>query len=101
LKKAVIPDVEEKKEMKPTKKEQLKLWKDAKEREIQIELDDRDREEEMAFQSGKETIKIVKQPVYKAHDILKVDVEENPPSGKIYVGLGWDEDRTTQRKHYR
>jgi hypothetical protein len=32
---------------------------------------------------------------------LKVMREVNIPSDKLFIGLGWDEDETTKRKHYR
>jgi hypothetical protein len=32
---------------------------------------------------------------------LKIDREINIPSDHLYIGLGWDEDRTTKRRHYR
>lgn len=42
-------------------------------------------------------------PKYKLDKRLKVDREdmEFKPSVDTYIGLGWDEDATTQRKHYR
>ena len=40
-------------------------------------------------------------PEYKFDNILKVDRETNLPPDSLYVGLGWDEDSKTCRKHYR
>lgn len=40
-------------------------------------------------------------PKYKLDERLKVDREVDPPPGAIYIGLGWDEDHNTKRKHYR
>lgn len=40
-------------------------------------------------------------PKYKLDERLKVDREFEHPPGAIYMGLGWDEDRNTKRKHYR
>lgn len=40
-------------------------------------------------------------PKYKLDERLKVDREVDPPPGAIYMGLGWDEDHNTKRKHYR
>ena len=42
-------------------------------------------------------------PKYKLDKRLKVDREdmEFKPSVDTYIGLGWDEDATTLRKHYR
>jgi len=40
-------------------------------------------------------------PKYKQDARLKVDREEAAPPNAVYIGLGWDEDRHTNRKHYR
>jgi len=32
---------------------------------------------------------------------LKIDREVHIPPEKVYIGLGWDEDSTTKKKHYR
>jgi len=42
-------------------------------------------------------------PEYKHDDELMIDREDEDkkPSDKLFVGLGWDEDATTKRKHYR
>lgn len=32
---------------------------------------------------------------------MNIDRETNIPSDKLFVGLGWDEDSKTDRKHYR
>jgi hypothetical protein len=40
-------------------------------------------------------------PKYKKDKRLKIDKEFDPPPSNLYIPLGWDEDRTTKRKHYR
>lgn len=40
-------------------------------------------------------------PKYKHDDLLDCDREINKPPEKLFIGLGWDEDATTERKHYR
>ena len=40
-------------------------------------------------------------PQYTQDKRLKVDREVNQPHKAMYIGLGWDEDRETKRKHYR
>lgn len=40
-------------------------------------------------------------PKYAKDERLKVDREVNPPPSALYIPLGWDEDSTTKRKHYR
>ena len=50
---------------------------------------------------GNDAFSIVIKPQYRKDPRLKVDREHNHPSSKLYLGLGWDEDSATQRKHYR
>lgn len=45
--------------------------------------------------------KYVIQPVYKFDKRLQVEKEDLPPPEELYMGLGWDEDKDTKRKHYR
>ena len=40
-------------------------------------------------------------PKYKHDDVLDCDREHCKPPETLYIGLGWDEDATTERKHYR
>jgi hypothetical protein len=40
-------------------------------------------------------------PQFTVDNRLKVDREINMPHKSMYIGLGWDEDRNTKRKHYR
>jgi hypothetical protein len=40
-------------------------------------------------------------PVYKRDERLKVDREVDPPPDSIFMGLGWDPDQTSKKKHYR
>ena len=50
---------------------------------------------------GADTTAVIKWPEYTKDARLGVDKEHRPPSDLLYIGLGWDEDRTTKRKHYR
>ena len=50
---------------------------------------------------GLDAFQVVIMPKYKKDPRLKVDRECDQPSKKLYVGLGWDEDSQTKRKHYR
>jgi len=50
---------------------------------------------------GDEGHQVVIMPQYMEHPRYKVDVEDTSPPKEIFLGLGWDEDRLTQRKHYR
>lgn len=40
-------------------------------------------------------------PEYKLDQRLKVMREINPPPDTLFIGLGYDVDDTTKRKHYR
>jgi hypothetical protein len=40
-------------------------------------------------------------PIYQNDKKLKVDREVNCPPNSDFIGLGWDEDSKTGRKHYR
>jgi hypothetical protein len=50
---------------------------------------------------GKESVKNIIEPKYEEDQRLKVDRESQPPPETLFLGLGWDEDRNTHRKHYR
>ena len=63
--------------------------------------DDRVAAEEAAFREGKDATHIILMPEYTEDHRLKIDREVNKPSEKLYLGLGWDEDGTTKRRHYR
>lgn len=57
--------------------------------------DDRLRAEEDAIKKGDCVASVIKMPMYETDRRLKVDREVNAPSESLYIGLGWDEDRTT------
>jgi hypothetical protein len=40
-------------------------------------------------------------PQYVLDERLKIDREVKAPPGKVYIGLGWDENAETKRRHYR
>ena len=40
-------------------------------------------------------------PQYERDEKLGIDREKNIPPASLYMGLGWDVDRSTKRKHYR
>ena len=50
---------------------------------------------------GFKTAKNVIMPQYTHDDILDVDKEVEKPPESAFIGLGWDVDRETKRKHYR
>lgn len=63
--------------------------------------DERKKDEEDLIKKGQDADTIIKYPQYKKCGRLKVDKEVNIPSSKLYIGLGWDVDATTLRRHYR
>ena len=40
-------------------------------------------------------------PKYQFDEKMQIDREVNPPPKQLFLGLGWDEDKETGRKHYR
>ncbi len=40
-------------------------------------------------------------PKYKKDEVMDVDREDEVPPEEMFIGLGWDVDSTTGRKHYR
>ena len=40
-------------------------------------------------------------PKYKRDIELDIDREIEAPPDSLFIGLGWDEDATTKRRHYR
>lgn len=66
-----------------------------------IEEDERQRQRESMIAGGHDSTAVVIMPRYKTDERLKVDRETNIPPKELFIGLGWDEDSTTKRKHYR
>lgn len=78
-----------------------KQLEEDKQLEKRLQNDERVRAQEDLIKQGDDAHKIVIMPKYKQDPRLKVDREVNPPPNAVYIGLGWDEDRNTHRKHYR
>lgn len=83
------------------KNEKMSQIKETIEIEKRVRDDERKKDEEDLVQKGQDADTIIKMPQYKKCPRLKVDKEVNIPSSKLYIGLGWDDDATTLRKHYR
>ena len=60
-----------------------------------------DREMEEFKRMGSATPSNVVMPKYQRDEILDVDREYGKPPESAFIGLGWDVDATTKRKHYR
>ena len=55
---------------------------------------------EKAMASYKQTSNIV-MPQYRRDELLCIDREFDCPPETLFMGLGWDEDSETKRRHYR
>ena len=81
-----------------------KLLADEKERVDKAKrdaIDERNREMEEFKRMGTATPSNVVMPKYQRDEILDVDKEYGKPPESAFIGLGWDVDATTKRKHYR
>lgn len=83
------------------KQDTIKALKEAKDAQASIVEDERKRALEEMNRDGDKGVKPIVFPEYAMDKRLKVMREVNPPSDKLFIGLGWDEDDTTKRKHYR
>ena len=63
--------------------------------------DERLRELEDFKRTGLSTNSNIVLPKYYRDETLEVDKEKDKPPESAFIGLGWDEDRTTERRHYR
>ena len=63
--------------------------------------DERAREMEEFKSSGNATCSNIIEPQYERDTILECDREINKPPESQYIGLGWDENAESKRKHYR
>lgn len=78
------------------KKQQLEQW------QVRSERARRDNEE--ARKKAEATYSCAQNivmPKYRHDDLLDIDREVDAPPPQTFIGLGWDEDKETQRKHYR
>ena len=83
------------------KKQLLAAEKERTEKAKRDATDERNREMEEFKRSGKGTAANIIMPQYERDTILECDREVHKPPESQYIGLGWDEDATTERKHYR
>jgi len=63
--------------------------------------DERQRAIEEMMQEGDDPFQMIIMPKYAKDKRLQVYREINPPKDSLYIGLGWDKDQHTKRKHYR
>lgn len=75
-------------------KEEQERWK----REME---DERQREHEEFKRQGGNTSKNVIMPEYKLDARLNVNREVNNPPETMYMGLGWDPEPESKKRHYR
>ena len=79
----------------------LALEKERQDKAKRDQIDETKREMEAFRAQGNSSAKNVIMPKYKHDDVLDCDREIKKPPETLYIGLGWDEDSTTKRKHYR
>lgn len=84
-----------------SKEEAIKQVHEMNELKSRIEEDERIRAVEDMIQDGDDPAAIVILPEYELDERLKVDRECKAVPENVYMGLGWDVDRETGRKHYR
>ena len=83
------------------KKKLLAEEKERTEKAKRDAVDERQRELADFKASGHGTTANIIMPQYERDTILDCDREIKKPPESMYIALGWDEDATTQRKHYR
>lgn len=84
-----------------SKKDAMKNLSEAKELQRRLEDDERLRAKEELNKKGDDAHKVVLKPKYKIDERLNVYKEYDIPPDNMFIGLGWDEDNTTNRRHYR
>lgn len=84
-----------------SKKDAMKNLSEAKELQKRLEDDERMRAKEELNKKGDDAHKVVLKPKYKIDERLNVYKEYDIPPDNMFIGLGWDEDNTTNRRHYR
>ena len=87
-----------KKQLMDNEKERVEKAKRDAEDERQRELEEFRRE---AKDKGLTTTSNIISPTYYRDETLQVDKEKDKPPESAFLGLGWDEDANTQRRHYR
>lgn len=67
------------------------------------QAEDQRRRETIRFEkeSNLNTASNICMPQYKRDIELDIDREIEAPPDSLFLGLGWDEDATTKKKHYR
>lgn len=87
----------------PKLKKALMIEEQEKVEKAKRQADDQRKREAIRFSNslGKKAARNIMMPKYKRDPELDVDREIDQPPESLFVGLGWDEDATTLRKHYR
>lgn len=83
------------------KKNLLAQEKERTERAKRDAEDERQREMMEAKAEGQGTSSNIVWPQYERDEVLDCDREIKKPKEALFIALGWDEDATTKRKHYR
>ena len=77
------------------------ILKEQKAKEKRFQEQERERAQENLLAQGVINNSVIVMPKYEIDARLKVDREYGIPSGELFIGLGWDENKETKRKHYR
>lgn len=79
----------------------MKEVKEADDLAARVAENERIRAQEELNAKGDDANKIIVYPQYELDERLMVYRECQQPPADLFIGLGWDEDQTTKRKHYR
>ena len=72
------------------------------ERRAKEELDKQRKEDNRQLkQSGKNGKRLIFLPQYKFDERLKIDREVDPPPASLFIGLGYNETKSSGKRHYR
>ena len=81
----------------PKLKAQLFAEQKEKDERAKRDIEEERKRAEQEFTSGAN----IYWPKYTHDDDMQVDREHLCPPAAMFIGLGWDEDKDTKRKHYR
>lgn len=81
----------------PKLKQELLKLQEHKVASRRLQADEERKKAEANFENCDNVI----MPKYKLDEKMCVDREYDCPPEQMFIGLGWDEDATTDRRHYR
>lgn len=81
----------------PRLKQQLLALQEQKDAQRRLKNDEERKKAEANFENCDNVI----MPKYRLDEKMCIDREYDCPPEQMFIGLGWDEDATTERRHYR